>query len=136
MRVIPRCDSRKIVEGLELRAFARTGLLAVGVLMLGSGCSSLVTVNSDPKGASIRINGRYYGITPATFEIGSSTFGSYQLTLEKDGYQTAVVQMEKETYIGRTVVEVIFPFLWPALFFNIRGPKDLPYEHFYKLVPE
>lgn len=123
-----------MMEETTMRAIARTGLLALGLAVLGSGCSTLVTVNSEPKGASIRINGRYYGITPATFEIGSSTFGSYQLTLEKDGYKTAVLVMEKETYVGRLVVELIF--FWPAVFFNVRGPIALPHEHFYKLVPQ
>lgn len=112
--------------------FSSVALLTV--ILWSSGCSSLVTVTSDPKGATIRINGRYYGVTPSTFSIGSSTFGSYQITLEKDGYDTVVATMEKELYVGRLIVDIIFFF--PLALINAAGPADVPYEHRYILIPE
>ncbi|MCZ6690930.1 MAG: PEGA domain-containing protein [Planctomycetota bacterium] len=106
----------------------------LAVFLFSSGCSSLITVTSHPKGATIRINGQYYGVTPSTFPIGSSTFGSYQITLEKDGYDTVTATMTKELYVGRLIADIIFFF--PLALINAAGPQDVPAEHRYILIPE
>lgn len=108
-------------------------LLVVGVALLTSGCGSMATVTSDPGGASITINGHAYGFTPATFGIRSSTFGTYRIHLEKEGYESLDAVMQKEVFVGRLVVDILF--FWPAALINAAGPVRGPGIHHYVLQP-
>ena len=90
-------------------------------------------VTSDPPGATIVINGRQYGVTPATFNIKSSTFGTYMIRLEKEGFEPHEDVMQKKVFVGRLVVDILF--FMPAAFFNAAGPAPPPFSHHYKLDP-
>ncbi|MCZ6688138.1 MAG: PEGA domain-containing protein [Planctomycetota bacterium] len=111
-----------------------TGLLILGVACLvASGCASQVHVTSDPQGAAITINGQHYGQTPQTLKVRSSTFGSYTIHLEKEGYVPVDAAMPKQVHVGRLIVDILF--FWPAALFNAAGPKAPPYAHHYVLEP-
>ena len=111
-----------------------TGLLILGVACLvASGCASQVSVTSDPSGADITINGRHYGETPQTFYVRSSTFGSYSIHLEKEGYLPIDAALPKQVHVVRLIVDILlFP---PAVLLNTAGPKAPPYSHHYVLEP-
>lgn len=49
----------------------------------------VVRVDSEPRGATVRLNGMPYGKTPASIEI-SSMLGSNTIEISKEGYETIV----------------------------------------------
>lgn len=108
-------------------------LSLIGIVLVASGCSAPCTVTSDPPGATITINGRAYGTTPSTFGIKSSTFGTYMIRLEKEGFEPKEEVMEKQVFVGRLIVDIIF--FWPAALLNAAGPKTPPFTHHYTLDP-
>lgn len=58
-------------------------LVATGLL----GCAERqITIRSEPPGAKVIVDNEDKGLTPVTFPF--TYYGKYQLTLEKDGYQT------------------------------------------------
>lgn len=117
--------------GVALRVLS---LSIVGIALLASGCASWCKVTSDPPGATVTINGRYYGETPREFAIRSSTFGQYHIRLEKEGYEPLEDVMPKQLFVGRLVVDILL--FWPAALFNAMGPMVYPpYEHHYTLTP-
>ena len=109
-------------------------LFAVVVAVLSlCGCASWVTVASEPAGAKITINGHDFGTTPNTFQIRSSTFGTYHIHLKKEGYEPVDATMLKQVFVGRLVLEIIY--FWPAALITAAGPKASPYQHHYVLKP-
>ncbi|MFA5794952.1 MAG: PEGA domain-containing protein [Candidatus Brocadiia bacterium] len=67
-----------------MKIFVICGLLVVAGLM--SCAERNITIRSEPPGAKVVIDNQEKGLTPMTFPF--TYYGSYQLTLEKDGYQT------------------------------------------------
>lgn len=73
-------------------------LLLVAALCLSSSCAFFlnsktvdVTINSNPSGADIVIDGKSYGRTPATINIEPK---NYNVVLTKEGYGTAQLKLE------------------------------------------
>ncbi len=60
-----------------------------------------LSVTSIPKGASIRIGGKYYGLTPQTVEISANT--EHQLHLSKAGYLVSEKSLQLAPDEERTV---------------------------------
>lgn len=58
----------------------------VSVLVLTSGCvSRSMTIESEPSGAQISINGKKAGVTPLKYKF--EFYGTYIFVLEKEGYR-------------------------------------------------
>lgn len=55
--------------------------------LLGLGCvDRLMTINSNPSGALVYLNGQEVGRTPMTREF--TWYGKYDVVVRKDGYET------------------------------------------------
>jgi hypothetical protein len=106
--------------------------LALLLLLPLPACKSALVIDSRPEGAGVVVDGRDYGQTPVRSAIRSSTFGTYYATLTRPGYEPVTIELPKETYVGRIIVDSLFFF--PALFFNIRGPTPVVVD--LKLVAE
>ncbi len=67
---------------------------------------SRLTISTTPSGATVYLNGYYYGITPLTVYIEA---GTYELTLVKPGYKTIVrtLVLDEEVKSFRYTMEVI-----------------------------
>lgn len=62
-------------------------IIAVLVLLSQAGCvHRRVTINSNPAGALVRIDGEDIGYTPASFDY--TWHGTREVQLVKDGYET------------------------------------------------
>ena len=72
------------------------GLLAPGCATLFSGTSDQVTINSEPEGAQILIDGIDRGTTPATISVKRPGFDDTQVTLSLDGYRDRVFSLQTE----------------------------------------
>lgn len=77
-------------------------LLASTSIFFLSGCASItrgtkevLIVNSEPMNAKVRLSNGMTGVTPASFKLARDSV--LTVTIEKAGYQTAVVQVNHET---------------------------------------
>jgi len=86
----------------------RTYVVVLTVLMLFClpGCvERLITVQSDPPGAIVWLNGEEVGATPVTTSF--TWYGAYDVVIRKDGYETL-----------KTMQETPIPFYqWPGIDF-------------------
>lgn len=58
--------------------------------------SRMVSVNSQPSGAIIKIDGKTYGQTPAMVTLPTYIYGGKQIELHKDGYTDVTVSVNAE----------------------------------------
>ncbi len=68
-------------------------LLPAALAMLATGCAGVrreLTVESDPPGALVYLNGDEVGRTPVTREF--TYYGTMDLRLRKDGYETLIAR--------------------------------------------
>ena len=98
---------------MRLLAPLLAGLL--GGLPAGCAAERLLTVESDPPGAEIRLDDRRRGHTPATFDFGH--YGIRRVTLHLDGYRTFTERIElSPPWYARfpfdLVSEVLIPVGW------------------------
>lgn len=81
-----------------IKKISLTGLAIVSTLAL-SGCATLfgnngrsVSVNTQPQGAQVYLNGQPIGTTPTTVQLAS--ISNNYLQISKKGYQTTSVQID------------------------------------------
>ena len=103
-----------------------TALVLAGI---GTGCHKRVTIDSEPAGARVWVNGRDYGRTPVTLDLEYNIFLSYQVQLEKEGYQRAFEPLPGEPKLGVAICGYI---LCPPLLIWAREPIS---EVTYVLAP-
>ncbi len=66
-------------------------LLVVGWLGLLGGCvERKMTIVTDPPGAKVTINGKDIGFSPVNYSF--IYYGKYRIMLQKDGYQTRIIE--------------------------------------------
>jgi len=77
-------------------------LLAIVSTFIFSGCASItrgtqevLVVNSEPMNARVRLSNGMVGVTPASFKLARDSVVT--VTIEKEGYRTAVVQVNHHT---------------------------------------
>ncbi|HRW25369.1 MAG TPA: PEGA domain-containing protein [Spirochaetia bacterium] len=89
------------------------------------GCSTMVTIQSEPPGADIILNNQKVGTTPFAVNLSDFVFTSYDVTLKKDGYADYHGRLAKEAKVGAIIggVFIGLPLLW------CYGPQ--PYQTFY-----
>ena len=93
-------------------------------------CASATVIHSVPEGAKLYADGEYKGVTPYAYSdtkiVGSTT----QLRLVMEGYQEAVVSLQRNEQFSPGAcfcgVLFFFPFLW---IMSYRA------EHRYELTP-
>ena len=92
---------------------------AIAVLALCgmiAACTSSTMINSEPKGASVYVDGQKLGKTPYLVSDSKTFFTKTTLTLKKDGYEdvNAFITKDGSINIGACIGGVFFliPFLW------------------------
>ncbi|MFH5803403.1 PEGA domain-containing protein [Alienimonas sp. DA493] len=86
-RVVRPADRRPAVA--RRAAIARLWALAAAATLLGSGCNSVhrrLTIDSQPRGALVMVDGERIGYTPAS--ISYDYYATRRITLVKDGFET------------------------------------------------
>lgn len=101
-----------------------TGIVSVLLLISLVGCSTMVTIQSDPSGADVFINNRKMGKTPYVAKLDDFIATNHQITLKKDGFEDFNGVLAKEAKVGAIIGGIFFliPFLW------CYGPS--PYQQF------
>jgi TolB-like protein len=94
----------------------------VSFMLCATGCSSMVYFSSDPAGAKLFVNGIAYGETPRNVQLNWTTFSTFTVKLEKDGYQPYMGTLPGEPKWVYIVLEGLF--CWPLLLLNAYGPRS------------
>ena len=104
-------------------------LVILAMILALSGCTTMVTVSSNPQGATIYMSGVPKGVTPYTQELSDFVFTTYPIRLEKEGYLTLNDKLKKEIKWDATLGGFIFvyPWLWAY------GPQDY---QIFNLIPD
>lgn len=95
----------------------RAALLFVPICLLASSCAAkrTLTIESEPSGATVRLDERVVGVTPYTEEFFD--YGTRRITLYKTGFksQSELVEL-KAPWFARfpadIFTEILFPFGW------------------------
>jgi hypothetical protein len=91
----PEPQSHSLTRCLTTRSVFYWGLMA-GLLLAGNGCiHRRLTIHSDPPGALVMLEGEEIGYTPCSVDF--THYGTRELTLIKDGYETLTVMQKVRT---------------------------------------
>lgn len=91
-------------------------LVTMLVLLLGlSACSHTCMIKSIPEGAKVWVNDHYRGETPVTYTTRSGTPEALYARIEKEGYKTQNVTIEK-SYRADLSLLLLIPGIIPYFF--------------------
>lgn len=96
--------------------------LAAALLALAA-CRVESVIDSEPRGAVVEVDGQR-GVTPFTASLAVTTFGSYPIRAEYEGYELYESTVEKQADLNTILATTpIFPF-W-LLDWNVPAPYVL-----------
>ncbi|MBU3700232.1 MAG: PEGA domain-containing protein [Candidatus Kapabacteria bacterium] len=87
-------------------------LLLQGCATVFKGSNELLTIQSDPPGARVIINGLEVGTSPAAALVNGTK--NQTILLVKDGYESRTVFVTSSIGAGWVIADVIFGF-WPLV---------------------
>jgi FlaG/FlaF family flagellin (archaellin) len=103
------------MENTVMKRIATILTATILVVLLG-GCATVLKGNtqdisfaSDPGAAQIYLNGIYFGTTPFTIELDSTT--SYTVEFRKEGYRSKTVVLNSEVGAGWVILDVVTGFV-------------------------
>jgi hypothetical protein len=99
--------------GLVVAALSLSSLSACGALFNGGPAN--VTVNSNPAGAEVWVDGTNRGVTPATLQLSKGQ--SHTVTLRRAGYQEKTVVIDRKlssTYLILDILGGLLPVVIDA----------------------
>ncbi len=85
-------------------------LFAVFVCSLIAGCSEITTINTNPPGARVTVNGRMIGMTPLTYEVSRSEWPAnnrFRYTMELRGFETKEGEFQGRVTPGRVIGSIL-----------------------------
>jgi hypothetical protein len=100
------------------------GLLLLCCLSLGlsTGCAQReLTINSEPQGALVYLNGQEVGRTPMKYDF--RWYGDYEVTLRADGYET--LKTHRKIY---TPIYGFPPFDLGAELFGVKDRREWTFQ--------
>lgn len=110
-----------------MRLFAALALCAL------TGCAAFhretITIDSDPPGARVRLDGLDIGRTPATFKDRGGTGKTYAVEVAKPGYETRKVGLKQE--VRRSCIFAAAPgLIIPLFLINLVWCHSLPEKQY------
>lgn len=94
-----------------LLCFFTVGVLSSGCATIFSGTSDRITIESEPPGAKIRIDGLDRGRTPATIKVKRPGLAVNVVTLLLDGYENRTFVLQKR-FNAVSVLNLVCPLCW------------------------
>ncbi len=110
-----------------MKAHTHNFLLAVLLLactmsvMTGCVMNSTVTINSEPRGAEVRLDNRVVGATPVTVRLSNALWENPIVRIRADGYRDIYGGLQMEIKGSNLIVG--FLLFWPALLWSY-GPDQ------------
>lgn len=98
-------------------------IAVITLLFLTTACANQAVFISNPPGAQVTVNGENIGVTPCAFDYASSSGETYQIVLEKTGFEPLQHDMkadETDTSArnGWLAAGVVWSPLWIGTFFT------------------
>ena len=105
---------KKITSGIVI-------IFTIIVLLSSCVTATRVTINTDVEGATVYVDGKNVGTTPAQIVLSNAIWENPDVVLKKDGYKDLHTDLHKEV----KAVNVIFGLLfwYPSLLW-CYGPKS------------
>jgi len=97
-------------------------------LVLG-GCAHRVMLDSDPPGASVKVDGKMVGVTPTEISVQWAPFRHNEVQLKLPHRRTVVLDLQKDVGLLRLSWEVI-TFRWGRL--SGKVPRTVHRMHFVR----
>lgn len=99
-------------------------LVLTSCATLFSGSRDNITLNSEPPGAVIFIDGLEQGRTPATISVKRPGLGDRQITLKLSGYEDRTFTLQKEF----NTVAILNIFMFPGFIIDIVTGAIMRYD--------
>ena len=96
-------------------------------ILIFQSCSTMSSFTSIPPGAKVEIGkAQVIGTTPFSGKISNTTFGTYPVKVQKDGYETIYSNLPLKVRGRNIALSAIF--FAPAAFFSVQNA--LPFYEF------
>ncbi len=86
-------------------SFASALLLLTGCATVFKGTDQVLTITSDPDGATVRIDGKPVGVTPLSTKVKKNSADS--IIVEKDGFRAETMPLDKK-FDGVTLLSIFW----------------------------
>jgi hypothetical protein len=93
-----------------------------------SGCTSSVTIKSDPPGASVMVDGVYIGETPTTYSDQAIVMSRRRVVLEKRGYHTVTATITRDSEVNVVAAVIGVACFTPALLWGLNYPREVTFR--------
>lgn len=88
----------------DLKSLMMGCLIAISVV----GCTHPMSINSEPPGAKVWVDGNFQGVTPLTYQAKRKAFGGGMvIKVEKEGYKSVQRSYVSEADTGEAVLTVV-----------------------------
>lgn len=85
---------KSLLKSIITISFASTLLLLTGCATIFKGTDQVLTITSDPDGATVRIDGKPVGVTPLSTKVKKNSVDS--IMIEKEGFRTETMPLDKK----------------------------------------
>jgi hypothetical protein len=96
-----------LLKSIITISFASALLLMTGCASIFKGTDQVLTITSDPDGATVRIDGKPVGVTPLSTKVKKNNADS--IMIEKDGFRTETMPLDKK-YDGIALLNIFWDF--------------------------
>jgi hypothetical protein len=96
---------KSLLKSIITISFASTLLLLTGCATVFKGTDQVLTITSDPDGATVRIDGKPVGVTPLSTKVKKNSADS--IMIEKDGFRTETMPLDKK-FDGVTLLSIFW----------------------------
>ncbi len=96
---------KSLLKSIITISFASTLLLLTGCATVFKGTDQVLTITSDPDGATVRIDGKPVGVTPLSTKVKKNSADS--IMVEKDGFRTETMPLDKK-FDGVTLLSIFW----------------------------
>lgn len=96
---------KSLLKSIITISFASALLLLTGCATVFKGTDQVLTITSDPDGATVRIDGKPVGVTPLSTKVKKNSADS--IMVEKDGFRTETMPLDKK-FDGVTLLSIFW----------------------------
>lgn len=115
-----------------IRKITQSLALFLALIILFTSCASTTTIQSNPPGAKVYINGESVGVTPYTMTDTKIVGSCSVVRLEKDGHETLNTSIcrNEQADVGAIIggVFLLVPFLWTMKYNPTHSYELYPLE--------
>jgi hypothetical protein len=118
-----------LLKSIITISFASALLLLTGCATVLKGTDQVLTVTSDPDGATVRIDGKPVGVTPLSTKVKKNSVDS--IMIEREGYRTETMPLEKK-FDGVTLLSIFWD-LGTTDFITGAAYEYQPSSYYFKM---